>query len=86
MNTQIATDATPRERRSARVLAVSSLGPVAVAAGLVWAVLQPWRVTLLHPRGQGFWWLISEPPLLVVVAGAVFAFLVAPSLVEDLES
>jgi hypothetical protein len=68
------------------VLAVSSLGPLAVAAGLVWAVLQPWRVTLLHPHGQGFWWLISEPPLLVVVAGVVFAFVVAPSLVEDLES
>ena len=55
-------------------------------AGVAWAFLQPYRVTLLHPRGQGFWWLAIEPPLLVVLAGIVFAFLVAPSLIEDLES
>jgi len=55
-------------------------------AGVVWAFLQPYRVTLLHPRGQGFWWLAIEPPLLVVLAGIVFAFLVAPSVIEDLES
>jgi hypothetical protein len=85
MSTQIATEAAPRERRSARALAVSSLGPTAVAAGVVWALVQPWRVTLLHPHGQGFWWLVSEPPLLVVLVGVAFTFLVAPSLVEDLE-
>ena len=55
-------------------------------AGVAWAFLQPYRVTLLHPRGQGFWWLAIEPPLLVVLAGIVFAFLVAPSVIEDLES
>ena len=86
MSTQIATEAAPRERRSARVLVVSALGPCAVAGGLVWALVQPWRVTLLHPRGQGFWWLVSEPPLLVVLVGLAFALLVAPSLVEDIES
>jgi len=54
--------------------------------GVVWAFLQPYRVTLLHPYGQGFWWLVIEPPLLVVLAGVVFAFLVAPTVIEDLES
>jgi hypothetical protein len=54
--------------------------------GVVWAFLQPYRVTLLHPHGQGFWWLAIEPPLLVVLAGVAFAFLVAPSVIEDLES
>jgi hypothetical protein len=54
--------------------------------GVVWAFLQPYRVTLLHPHGQGFWWLAIEPPLLVVLAGIVFALLVAPSVIEDLES
>jgi hypothetical protein len=54
--------------------------------GVVWAFLQPYRVTLLHPHGQGFWWLAIEPPLLVVLAGILFAFLVAPSVIEDLES
>jgi len=33
---------------------------------------------LLHPHGQGFWWLAVEPPLLVILVGIVFALLVAP--------
>jgi len=53
--------------------------------GVLWAFLQPYRMTLLHPRGQGFWWLAIEPPLLVILAGIVFAFLVAPGVIEDLE-
>jgi hypothetical protein len=53
-------------------------------AGIVWAFVQPWRVTLLHPHGQGFWWLAVEPPLLVVAAGLVFALL-AQGIVRDLE-
>ncbi|HEY4349303.1 MAG TPA: hypothetical protein VGM80_17135 [Gaiellaceae bacterium] len=71
--------------RSARVRAVSLLGPLTMLAGLVWAVIQPYRLTLLHPRGQGFWWLAVEPPLLVALAGLVFALAVARPLVADLE-
>jgi hypothetical protein len=52
---------------------------------VVWAFLQPYRITLLHPHGQGFWWLVIEPPLLAILAGIVFAFLVAPGVIEDLE-
>jgi hypothetical protein len=84
MNTQIATKPIVRERRSARALVVSALGPATIAAGIAWSLLQPWRITLLHPHGQGFWWLLAEPPLLVACAGAAFALLVAPGLVEDL--
>jgi ABC-type polysaccharide/polyol phosphate export permease len=40
---------------------------------------------LLHPRGQGFWWLVIEPPLLVMFAGVVFAVFVARPLLADLE-
>jgi len=54
-------------------------------AGLVWAVVQPYRITLLHPHGQGFWWLVVEPPLLVILAGLLFQLLVAQGVVEDLE-
>jgi hypothetical protein len=64
---------------------VSSIGPTVVAAGLIWAILQPYRVTLLHPHGQGLWWLLIEPPLLVMGAGIVFALLVARPLLSDLE-
>jgi hypothetical protein len=53
--------------------------------GVAWAFLQPNRVTILHPQSQGFWWLLSEPPLYVILVGLGFALLLAPALVEDLE-
>jgi len=74
-----------RERRSARARTISSLGPFTTAAGLVWGLLQPDRLTFLHPRGQGFWWLAIEPPLLVALAGVLFALVVARPLLADLE-
>ena len=72
--------------RTWRARAISSLGPLTASGGLVWAVLQPYRITLLHPHGQGFWWLVVEPPLLVIVVGLLFAWLVAPGLLEDLDA
>jgi hypothetical protein len=86
MSTQIATQF-PRvaERRSNRIRAVAALGPLTVIAGAAWAVLQPYRLTLLHPHGEGFWWLLVEPPLLVALVGVLFHLLVAPGLVSDLE-
>jgi len=81
--TQYATELS-RTRRTARALAVLSLGPLAMLAGVVWAFVQPWRVTLLHPRGQGFWWLVVEPPLLVILAGIAFSA-IAHGIVRDLE-
>jgi hypothetical protein len=69
-----------------RARAVSLIGPLAVVAGIVWAILQPYRITLLHPHDQGFWWLVIEPPLLVMAAGLFFALVIARSLVNDLES
>jgi hypothetical protein len=56
-----------------------------VLAGVVWGFVQPYRLTFLHPRGQGFWWLAVEPPLLVVLVGVLFSTLVLPSLLEDIE-
>jgi hypothetical protein len=73
-------------RSSARAQAVSLLGPATVAGGLIWAFLQPDRLTLLHPSGQGFWWLVLEPQLLVMLVGAVFALVVARPLLADLEA
>ena len=84
--TQYATELSrTRVRRSARALAVLSLGPLVIVMGIVWAFVQPWRVTLLHPYDQGFWWLAVEPPLLVILAGVLFHAFVARPLVEDLE-
>jgi len=76
----------PAARVGRRAQAVSLLGPLTSAAGVIWAIVQPYRITLLHPRGQGFWWLLVEPPLLVVIAGIVFTFVVARPLLADLEA
>lgn len=72
--------------RSLRACAIASLGPLTASAGVVWAVLQPYRITLLHPLGQGFWWLTIEPPLLVIAAGLLFHRFVARPLIEDLDA
>ena len=71
-------------RRSARARIVLSLGPATVLAGVLWALLQPYRITLLDP-GRGFWWLVVQPPLLVIAAGALFHHVVARGVVADLE-
>ena len=83
MNTTFVTEAA--QQHDIRAHAISLLGPLVSAAGLVWAILQPDRITLLHPRGQGFWWLAVEPPLLLVAAGIVFTLVVARPLLADLE-
>jgi hypothetical protein len=75
----------PGARRSARLVAVRAIGPVTVLAGLVWAAAQPYRVTLLDPRGHGVWDLLVEPPLLVLAVGLLFMLVVAPGLAHDLE-
>jgi hypothetical protein len=75
----------PLQRATTRARIMSALGPATVLAGVVWALAQPDRTTLLHPRGQGFWWLLVEPPLLVIAVGLFFHFVVVAGLLEDLE-
>ena len=74
----------PRER-TWRGRIVFALGPLTALAGVVWAIAQPYRITLLHPRGESFWWLAVQPPLLVVLVGVLFHLVVLPGLLEDLE-
>jgi hypothetical protein len=82
--TQPAGSRTRTEINSWRARLLASLGPLAALGGVLWAIVQPYRVTLLHPHGQGFWWLFVEPPLFIVLAGALFHLLVARVLIEDL--
>jgi hypothetical protein len=72
-------------RHSRRNTAVSALGPTTALAGLVWALVQPYRVTMLDPDKHGFWYLAIQAPLLVILVGAIFHFWVVPGLLEDLE-
>ena len=88
MNAEYASDfehAAAAAPRTWRARLLSGLGPATVLAGVVWALLQPYRLTLLHPAGESFWWLVVEPPLLVVLVGIVFHFTVVPGLLADLE-
>jgi hypothetical protein len=74
-----------RVARRSRVRVVLAIGPATALAGIAWALVQPWRLTLLHPHGQGLWWLLAEPPLYVVLVGVLFRWVIAPGLVDDLE-
>jgi hypothetical protein len=86
MNTLLASEASAERTRFSSPQLVSLLGPLISAGGFVWAILQPYRVTLLHPLHQGFWWLAIEPPLLVVLVGVIFMLVVARPLLADLET
>jgi hypothetical protein len=86
MESHFATEAVAHlRRRSWRAAAVNLAGPLTMLAGVVWAFVQPYRLTFLHPHGQGFWWLFSEPPLYVVLVGLAFALFLAPALIQDLQ-
>lgn len=86
MNAELVTELEAPAQRTARARIVSALGPTTVLAGIVWALVQPYRVTLLHPRGETFWFLFVEPPLLVIAVGLLFHFVILPGLLEDLEA
>lgn len=85
MNAELVSELEVPQHRTARARLVSALGPLTALAGVIWAIVQPYRITLLHPRGQGFWWLFVQPPLLVIAVGLFFYLAVLPGLLEDLE-
>lgn len=85
MNAELVSELDVPRQRTARARLVSALGPLTALAGAIWAIAQPYRVTLLHPHGQGFWWLFVEPPLLVIAVGLFFYLAIVPGLLEDLE-
>jgi hypothetical protein len=85
VNAELVSELEVPVQRTARVRIVSALGPLTALAGTIWAIAQPYRLTLLHPHGQGFWWLFVEPPLLVIAVGLFFYFCVLPGVLEDLE-
>jgi hypothetical protein len=86
MSTQLIQERVATRSRTARARVIAAIGPLTMVGGVVWAFLQPYRLTILLPHGEGFWWLLVQPPLLAVGAGIVFALLVAPGLIEDLEA
>jgi len=85
VNAELVSELEVPRQRTARARFVSAVGPLTALAGVIWAILQPYRLTILHPRGETFWWLFVEPPLLVIAVGLFFYFAVVPGLIEDLE-
>jgi hypothetical protein len=86
MSTQLIQERVAERSRTARARIIAALGPLTMLGGVAWAFLQPYRLTILHPHGEGFWWLFVQPPLLVIAVGVVFSLLIAPGLIEDLEA
>ena len=68
-----------------RSFALSAIGPLTVLGGIVWAVAQPYRLTLLDPRSHGAWDHLAQPPLLVALVGVLFQLFVAQPLLRTLE-
>jgi cytochrome bd-type quinol oxidase subunit 2 len=85
VNAEFVSELEAPARSTARARVVSALGPVTALAGVLWAIVQPYRITLLHPHGESFWWLFVQPPLLVIAVGLLFHLVVLPGLLEDLE-
>ena len=86
MNAELVSELEVSRQRTASARLLLLLGPLTALAGAIWAIVQPYRLTLLHPHGVGFWWLFVEPPLLVIAVGLFFYFAVVPGLLEDLEA
>jgi hypothetical protein len=86
VNAELVSELEVPRHRTARARLITMLGPLTALAGAIWAIAQPYRLTILHPHGQGFWWLFVEPPLLVIAVGLLFYFAVVPGLLEDLEA
>ena len=85
MSAELVTELEARAQRTTAARVISALGPITALAGVAWAIVQPYRITLLHPQGEGFWWLVVEPPLLVLAVGLFFHFVIRPGVLEDLE-
>ena len=72
-------------RRSGRELAIEFLGPLTILGGIVWTILQPYRIVFFDKTADvGFYDYLIQPPLLVILVGLVFTFAIAPGLLEDL--
>ena len=85
MNAELVSELEVPRQRTTRARFVSAIGPLTALAGVIWAIAQPYRLTILHPHGEDFWWLFVEPPLLVIAVGLFFYFAIVPGLLEDLE-
>ena len=67
-----------------RPTAIAAIGPVTALVGVVWAVAQPYRLTLLNDDRTGLWDHLAQPPLLVIAVAVCFELLVARPLLRTL--
>lgn len=68
-----------------RPLALSAIGPATVLAGLVWAIAQPFRLTVLDLGSHGIWDHLAQPPVLVAGVGILFHVAIARPLLRALQ-
>ncbi len=85
MEIEIAPERVHRGPVTWRSTLVALIGPVTVLAGAVWAVAQPYRLTLVHGWKGSAWDQFAQPPLLVAAVGIFFVLAVARPLLRELE-
>lgn len=66
------------------MLAIQLIGPLTILGGVVWAVAQPYRISLAHTAEKSLYHVLVPGPLLVVLVGLAYAFVLAPGLMRDL--
>lgn len=81
-----ASDREATEYRSPPARIIELLGPLTILGGIVWAILQPYRIVFFDRAGKGFYDYLVQPPLLVIGVGLFFSLAVAPGLLEDIRS
>jgi hypothetical protein len=81
-----ATERETVERQPVRTLAIEALGPLTILGGVVWIILQPYRIVFFDRAGKGFYDYLVQPPLLVIGVGLLFALAIAPGLIDDLRT
>lgn len=85
MEVELVAERSAAARRLGRATAVQLLGPVTALAGIVWAVAQPYRLTIIDRAGHDLWDHLAQAPLLVVLVGLIFHVAVSRPLARELE-
>lgn len=85
MEIEIAPEGVQHGPTAWRSTLVALIGPCTVLAGVVWAVAQPYRLTLVHGWKGNVWEQVTQPPLLVAAVGIFFMLAVARPLLRELE-
>ena len=85
MSTQLISEQALARSRTTRARLVAALGPATMLGGVAWGFLQPYRLTRAAPARAGLLVAARRAAAARDRRRVVFALLIAPGLIEDLE-